>query len=68
MTPPRAAPADLPNIPVYRPDLSGNERRYVLDCLDTTWISSLGGFIERFEGAVAEYVARWTPLAERLGA
>jgi len=53
MTPPRAA-ADgpAPNIPVYRPDLSGNERRYVLDCLDTTWISSLGGYIERFEAAV----------------
>lgn len=53
MTPLRAAaPAPLPTIPVYRPDLSGNERRYVLECLDTTWISSLGGFIERFEGAV----------------
>jgi perosamine synthetase len=47
-----AAPGPLPNIPVHRPDLSGNERRYVLECLDTTWISSLGGFIERFEGAV----------------
>jgi len=53
MTPLRAvAPAaPLPTIPVYRPDLSGNERRYVLECLDTSWISSLGGFIERFETA-----------------
>lgn len=41
-------------IPVYRPDLSGNERAYVLECLDSTWISSIGGFIEQFEGAVAE--------------
>lgn len=48
----RAATPPLPTIPVYRPDLSGNERRYVLECLDTTWISSLGGFIGRFEGAV----------------
>ncbi len=54
MTPLRAvAPsAPLPTIPVYRPDLSGNERRYVLECLDTICISSLGGFIERFEAAV----------------
>jgi perosamine synthetase len=53
MTPLRAAPTAPPTtIPVYRPDLSGNERRYVLECLDTSWISSLGGFIERFEGAV----------------
>ncbi|CAA9262502.1 MAG: GDP-perosamine synthase [uncultured Acetobacteraceae bacterium] len=52
MTPLRAVAPPLPTIPVYRPDLSGNERRYVLECLDTAWISSLGGFIERFEGAV----------------
>ncbi len=53
MTPLRAAaPAPPPTIPVYRPDLSGNERRYVLECLDTAWISSLGGFIGRFEAAV----------------
>ena len=42
-------------LPVYRPDLSGNERAYVLECIDTSWISSLGVFIERFERAVAEF-------------
>jgi len=40
-------------IPVYRPDLSGNERRYVLECVDSSWISSLGVFIPRFEQAIA---------------
>jgi perosamine synthetase len=43
-------------IPVYRPDLSGNERRYVLDCLETTWISSLGVYIERFEEAAGSAI------------
>jgi perosamine synthetase len=43
-----------PLIPVYRPDLSGNERRYVLDCIDSSWISSLGGYIPKFEAALAE--------------
>ncbi len=38
-------------LPVYRPDLSGNEKRYVNECLDTTWISSIGGFIDKFEAA-----------------
>jgi perosamine synthetase len=38
-------------IPVYEPDLSGNEKRYVNECLDTNWISSIGGFIDRFEAA-----------------
>jgi perosamine synthetase len=46
--------APQPVLPVYRPDLSGNERAYVLECMDSTWISSIGIFIDRFERAVAE--------------
>jgi perosamine synthetase len=42
------------NIPIYQPDLSGNERRYVLECVDSSWISSIGPFIGRFEAQVAE--------------
>jgi perosamine synthetase len=42
-------------IPVYRPSLSGHEKRYVNECLDSTWISSKGEFIPRFESAFAEY-------------
>lgn len=47
------SPAVQPVIPVYRPDLSGNERRYVLDCVESSWISSIGVYIEQFERAVA---------------
>ena len=57
MTAQQAAAAGLAareRIPVYRPDLSGNERRYVLECVDSSWISSLGAFIGRFEAAMAE--------------
>ena len=43
-------------IPVYQPDLSGNERKYVLECLDSTWISSKGRFIADFEGGFASFV------------
>jgi len=43
-------------IPLYRPDLSGNERRYVLECLDSTWISSNGSFVGRFEKEFARTV------------
>lgn len=35
--------------PVYKPALKGREREYVLDCLDTTWISSRGEYINKFE-------------------
>ncbi|MCG3144865.1 MAG: GDP-perosamine synthase [Gammaproteobacteria bacterium] len=42
-------------IPVCAPMLIGNEKEYVMDCLETTWISSSGKYIERFEAAFAEF-------------
>ncbi|RAP37444.1 perosamine synthetase [Legionella quinlivanii] len=42
-------------IPVYQPYFSGREKEYVNQCLDSTWISSKGEFISRFEKAFAEY-------------
>ena len=43
-------------IPIYKPDLSGNEKKYVNDCLDTTWISSQGKYVEQFEQNFAEFL------------
>ena len=40
-------------IPVCEPTLSGNEKQYVMDCLDTGWISSNGKYIDLFESAFA---------------
>lgn len=45
-------------IPVNQPLLVGNERKYLLECLDTGWISSEGPFIERFEREFAARVGR----------
>jgi len=42
-------------IPVAAPVLDGNERAYVMDCLESSWISSTGTYIERFERAFAEF-------------
>lgn len=44
-----------PIIPVYQPDLSGNEKKYVIECLDSSWISSKGVFIEQFERKFANF-------------
>jgi perosamine synthetase len=35
--------------------LVGNEKAYVLDCLDSTWISSSGKYVERFESSFADF-------------
>jgi perosamine synthetase len=42
-------------ISVAAPRLVGNERKYVLDCLDTNWISSNGRYIGAFEEAFAQF-------------
>jgi perosamine synthetase len=41
-------------IPVCEPTLNGNEAEYVLDCIESNWISSAGKYIPRFEEAFAE--------------
>jgi perosamine synthetase len=45
---------DRERIPVAEPLLDGREREYVLDCLDSGWISSTGKYVGRFEAAVAD--------------
>ncbi len=42
-------------IPVSAPSLLGNEKRYVNECLESTWISSIGVFIEEFERRFSDY-------------
>lgn len=42
-------------LPVSAPMFVGNERAYVLDCLDSSWISSSGQYLDRFEAMFAEF-------------
>ncbi|MEZ5351935.1 MAG: DegT/DnrJ/EryC1/StrS family aminotransferase [Bryobacteraceae bacterium] len=42
-------------IPVAHPVLDGNERAYVLDCIDSSWISSVGKYIGQFEERFAAF-------------
>ena len=45
-------------IPVNEPLLDGNEKKYLVECIDTGWISSEGPFVERFEEQFAARVKR----------
>lgn len=40
---------------LHEPVFSGNEWLYVKECLDTTFVSSVGKFVDRFEAMLAEY-------------
>lgn len=37
------------------PQFVGNEKKYLEECIDTTFVSSVGKFVDRFEEMVAEY-------------
>jgi len=43
-------------IPIAEPDLSGNEEKYVIECIRTGWVSSKGKFVDQFEEKFASYV------------
>jgi perosamine synthetase len=42
-------------IPLSVPNIAGNEWKYVKDCLDTGWISSVGAYVTQFEQMVAQF-------------
>lgn len=41
---------------VAAPDLTGNELKYVTECVQSTWISSQGKYLAEFESRVADFV------------
>lgn len=50
-------------IPVNEPLLDGNEKKYLLDCVETGWISSAGEYVTRLEEGMAAYVGRKTGIS-----
>lgn len=42
-------------IPLHAPVFTGLERQYVLDAIDSTYVSSVGGYVDRFERDMAAY-------------
>lgn len=43
-------------IPLAIPVFVGNEKKYLNECIDTTFVSSVGKFVDRFEEDMARYV------------
>lgn len=54
-------------IPISEPDLTGNEERYVAEAIRSTWISSSGPFVDRFEHEFAEACASRTAVSTSNG-
>src|SRR5690554_3952889 len=46
-------PADF--VPLHAPEFRGNEREYLVDCIDSTFVSSVGKYVDRFEQMLADF-------------
>lgn len=42
-------------IPLHEPKFIGNEKAYLIDCIDSTFVSSVGKYVDRFEQMMADY-------------
>lgn len=42
-------------VALHEPHFAGNEWRYLKECLDSTFVSSVGKFVDRFEAELADY-------------
>jgi perosamine synthetase len=42
-------------VALHEPIFAGNEKKYLIDCIDSTFVSSVGEYVNRFEKMVAEY-------------
>lgn len=41
--------------PLHAPEFRGNELKYVQDCIETGWVSSVGSYVDRFERDLSAY-------------
>jgi perosamine synthetase len=55
------------NIPVNTPLLVGNELKYISEAIESSWVSSEGPFVEKFERTIAQKVAREHGIAVSSG-
>lgn len=43
-------------VPLHAPVFQGNEKKYLIDCIDTTYVSYVGKYATKFEEMVAAYM------------
>ncbi len=45
-------------IPVFEPDLNGNEKKYLMECIDTNWLGSNGQFVKKLEKEFSQFCSQ----------
>ena len=47
--------SDKKPVPLHEPEFSGNEWKYVKECIDTGWVSSVGSYVDLFERTIEDF-------------
>ena len=45
-------------IPLHEPRFLGNEKKYLNECIDSTFVSSVGNYVDDFENKIAKYIGQ----------
>lgn len=53
--------------PLSEPLFDGNEKKYINNCIDTAWVSSVGSYVDRFEAMLSEYTGSKYVIATNSG-
>jgi perosamine synthetase len=59
--------SDIPFITLSTPNIGGNEWKYVKECLDTAWVSTVGPYVTRFEEEFSAYLGARKAVASQSG-
>ena len=54
-------------IPLHEPKFVGNEKKYLNECIDSTFVSSVGRFVDEFEEKIANYTGAKYAIATSNG-
>jgi perosamine synthetase len=54
-------------IPLHEPKFVGNEKKYLNECIDSTFVSSVGKFVDEFEEKIANYTGSKYAIATSNG-
>jgi len=55
------------SIPLHEPRFFGNEKKYLNECIDSTFVSSVGKFVDEFEEKIANYTGAKYAIATSNG-
>jgi perosamine synthetase len=54
-------------IPLHEPNFIGNEKKYLNQCIDTTFVSSVGKFVDKLEKRISKYTGAKYAIATTNG-